>query len=403
MLAELKRDSGLVHAVHHARSRRGRAPLRPRRGHVCRSHRRERTRRAGPPPRRRTGTRAPCSTASRRSTGASAPSTIAGAPPKPGRCLRAAASRRAARALASRVPRAASLVSHVATEIVRALLVPAVGREHERPRAPTHPRRRGPDPPLRGAGAGPFARPHPPVRAVEGVELTIGEGEAVGLLGESGCGKTTLSRMLLAAVAADAWRRAVPRPGHGAGSTCELRDFRRAVQPVFQDPYSSLDPRMTVGRIVAEPLRAAGGLTRAEPPRARGGSAEQVELDPTDASRYPREFSGGQRQRIAVARALVSKPQVIILDEAVSSQDVSIRAQLLNLLKDIQREGRQLPLHLARPWDRALPLRSNLRHVSRAIVESGDADTIYGAPRHATRNRCLRPGCRCLDLAAAAT
>jgi ABC-type microcin C transport system duplicated ATPase subunit YejF len=232
--------------------------------------------------------------------------------------------------------------------------------------------------------AGAFATSRAPVRAVENVDLTVGEGEAVGLLGESGCGKTTLSRMLLLL--------STPTRGHvlfhgrdmAQASKREMRDFRRAVQPVFQDPYSSLDPRMSVGRIVAEPLAAAGGITRAES-RARVADAlRQVELDPADASRYPREFSGGQRQRIALARALVSRPQVIVLDEAVSSQDVSIRAQLLNLLKDIQREQGVSYLFISHDLSVVRFLCDRIYVMYRgAVVENGAADAVYGAPQHA--------------------
>jgi peptide/nickel transport system ATP-binding protein len=140
---------------------------------------------------------------------------------------------------------------------------------------------------------------------------------------------------------------------------------------------------MTVGRIVAEPLRAGGGLTRVERQARVAAALRQVELDPTDADRYPREFSGGQRQRVALARALVSKPQVIILDEAVSSQDVSIRAQLLNLLADIQRAEGVGYLFISHDLGAVRFLCDRLYIMYRgSIVESGDAAAVYGAPQH---------------------
>ena len=226
-------------------------------------------------------------------------------------------------------------------------------------------------------------RRSPPVRVVENVDLAIGAGEAVALLGESGSGKTTLGRLLLLLLPPTRGTVLFHGRDMARSSRAALRDFRRAVQPVFQDPYSSLDPRMTVGRIVAEPLRATGGLRRAEQQARVAAALRQVDLDPADASRYPREFSGGQRQRIALARALVSKPQVVILDEALSSQDVSIRAQLLNLLKDIQREQQVSYLFISHDLGAVRFLCDRVYVMYRgAIVESGSVDAVYRAPQH---------------------
>jgi oligopeptide/dipeptide ABC transporter ATP-binding protein len=174
------------------------------------------------------------------------------------------------------------------------------------------------------------------VKAVDGVSFTIGRGETLGLVGESGCGKTTTSKLVLAAERPTAGIIAFEGRDIAALPEKELRDYRRKVQVVFQDPYSSLSPRMRVGDIVAEPLKAH----EAPPPRelsARVGELfELVGLRPEMARLFPHEFSGGQRQRLAIARALSTNARLIVLDEPVSALDVSIRAHIIGLLETLQ-------------------------------------------------------------------
>jgi peptide/nickel transport system ATP-binding protein len=174
------------------------------------------------------------------------------------------------------------------------------------------------------------------IKAVDGVDIHISAGETLGLLGESGCGKTTLSRLVLF----------LEQPTDGSiefrGKDLQkftgedLRQYRKYVQAVFQNPLSSLDPRMHVGRIISEPITTGMKTEKDDIEHRVAAALEAVGLDPKDAKKYPHEFSGGQRQRIAIARALISNPHLIVLDEPISSQDVSIRAQLMNILKDLQ-------------------------------------------------------------------
>lgn len=176
------------------------------------------------------------------------------------------------------------------------------------------------------------------LHAVTELDMDLMPGRTLGVVGESGCGKTTLNRMLLLLDS--------PTTGevlfNGVESSTltpeAKREFRRAVQPVFQNPFSSLDPRMRVGQIIAEPLSTIAGMSREAVNQRVGEVLEAVGLRAVDAGRFPNEFSGGQRQRIAIARAIASKPKVLMLDEPVSSQDISIRAQILNILKDLQAE-----------------------------------------------------------------
>ncbi len=174
------------------------------------------------------------------------------------------------------------------------------------------------------------------VHAVAGVSVEIASGETLGLVGESGCGKTTVARMIARLILPDEGRIVVDgqEVRHARGR--DLKAYRKKIQMIFQDPYASLNPRLRVGDIVAEPLEIHGELSRAERRGRVGGILEQVGLSAKHYDRYPHEFSGGQRQRIGIARAIALLPKLIIADEPVSALDVSVGAQIVNLMQDLQ-------------------------------------------------------------------
>jgi len=230
---------------------------------------------------------------------------------------------------------------------------------------------------------GVFSRVRKHVRAVDGVDFSIRRGQTLGLVGESGSGKTTIGRTILRLIPATTGK--VVFDGNDIFSLRggELRRLRRRIQIIFQDPFSSLNPRMTIGNIVGEPLIVHDIVPRSERRRRVGELLERVGLAPGYANRYPHEFSGGQRQRIGIARALASEPDFIVCDEPVSALDVSIQAQILNLLNDLQAALGLSYLFIAHNLAVVEHFADEVAvmYLGR-IVEIASRDSLYESPTH---------------------
>ena len=244
-------------------------------------------------------------------------------------------------------------------------------------------------------GGGLFGGPRARVLAVDGVSLAIQPGETLGLVGESGSGKSTLGRLMLRLIEPTSGEVTFDGRSLLTLGARELRALRREMQIIFQDPYGSLDPRMRVESIVGEGLAIHGLGTRVQRRERVRELLELVGLPPEAARRYPHEFSGGQRQRIGIARALACKPQFLVCDEPISALDVSIQAQIVNLLEDLQDAERLTYLFISHDLKivQHISDRVAVMYLGR-IVELADAPTLYRTPKHPYTQALLSAGPR---------
>jgi oligopeptide/dipeptide ABC transporter ATP-binding protein len=221
------------------------------------------------------------------------------------------------------------------------------------------------------------------VQAVDGVSFTLPTGKTLGIVGESGCGKSTLARLVTRLIDPSSGSVILDGVDITTLSGKSLREIRRKLQMIFQDPYSSLNPRHSIGQIIGDPMRIQGIVSKTNEKTEVQELMQRVGLNPEHYNRYPHEFSGGQRQRIGIARALSLRPSVIVADEPVSALDVSIQAQILNLLENLQKDLGLSYVFIAHDL-------SVVRHIADQVavmylgkmVEVGDAATLYSSPAH---------------------
>ncbi|CAG7655002.1 ABC transporter ATP-binding protein [Paenibacillus allorhizosphaerae] len=231
-------------------------------------------------------------------------------------------------------------------------------------------------------------RKHAPVRVVSDISFELREGETFSIVGESGCGKTTLGRCIVRGIEATSGE-VLYYPENGERRDFlklkgkEYNEYRQDIQMIFQDPYSSLSPRMSVFNIISEPLTASSKLSKTEIKERVTEIAEKTGLNASYLERYPHAFSGGQRQRIAIARALASRPRLIVCDEAVSALDVSIQAQIINLLKDLQKQYKITYIFISHDLSvvEHISDRVAVMHLGK-IVELAPADSLFAIPQH---------------------